>query len=163
MQITLCLLLGTHSITMQVLPQIVLQERQSGMFTTHEVIKCSTTGGLTKGDVSKRTVRQPACDTVTCFIQAMLGYEPKPHTPSTQGRKRKRKNHDNRRFSACSEGKECNLSKAGQVQQVQLMDNECSLDEGTEVEELANACLPLLCSAQQRFCLGSILTLNSPA
>ena len=97
------------------------------------------------------------------FTQAMLGYEPKPHTPSTQGRKRKRKDHDNRRFSACSEGKECNLSKAGQVQQVQLMDNECSLDEGTEVEELANACLPLLCSAQQRFCLGSILTLNSPA
>ena len=43
------------------------------------------------------------------------------------------------------------------------MHNECSLDEGAEVEELANAGLPLLCSTQQRFCLCSILTLNSPA
>ena len=57
---------------------------------------------------------------------------------------------------------DCYLPEAGQVQQVQLMDNERSLDKGAEVEELANTCLTLLCSAQQRLCLGSVFTLHSP-
>lgn len=55
------------------------------------------------------------------------------------------------------------LPETGQIQQMQLMDNERSLDKSAEVEELANPGLPLFCSAQQRLCLCGIFTLNSPA
>lgn len=58
--------------------------------------------------------------------------------------------------------KHTHLSKTSKVQQVQLMHDERRLDEGTEVEELADASLALLCCAQQGFRLCCIFALNSP-